>query len=65
MKILTSFYEDRENEGEEDVEFRKKKQRMCFFVSEYKVSNPFSIYSTSLLYYLAWLASYNIGGVEM
>jgi hypothetical protein len=53
MKILTSFYEDRENEGEEDVEFRKKKQRMCFFVSEYKVSNPFSIYSTSLLYYLA------------
>jgi hypothetical protein len=53
MKILTSFYEDRENEGEEDVEFRKKKQRMCFFVSEYKVSNPF-LYIL-LLFYIIWL----------
>jgi len=28
MKVLMSFYEDREEEGEEYVEFRKKKQRM-------------------------------------
>jgi hypothetical protein len=30
MKVLMNFYEDREEEGGEDVELRKKKQRMCF-----------------------------------
>jgi len=28
MKVLMSFYEDIEEEGEEYVELRKKKQRM-------------------------------------
>jgi len=31
-----SFYKDIEEEKEEDVELRKRKQRMCF-VSKYKV----------------------------
>jgi len=30
IKILMSFYEDIEEEREEDVELKKKKQRMCF-----------------------------------
>jgi hypothetical protein len=30
MQVLMSFYEDREEEGGEDVELRKKKHRMCF-----------------------------------
>jgi hypothetical protein len=30
MKILMSFYEDREEEGGEDVELKKKKQRTYF-----------------------------------
>jgi len=47
-----SFYEDRKKEKEEDVELRKRKQRMCF-VSEYKVFEPppvihVSFYITSL-----------------
>ena len=29
MEILMSFYEDREEEGEEDVKLRKKKHKMC------------------------------------
>ena len=53
MKVLTSFYEDREEEGEEDVEDKKKKQRMCFFISEYEVLNPFL--NISLLFYIIWL----------
>jgi len=32
MEILMSFYEDKEEEKEEDVELRKKKQRMCFYL---------------------------------
>jgi hypothetical protein len=28
MKVLISFYEDREKKREEDVELRRKKQRM-------------------------------------
>jgi len=59
-----SFYEDREKEKEEDVELRKRKQRMCF-VLEYKVFELPLVYSCFLLYYLTWLASYNVGGVEM
>jgi hypothetical protein len=46
-----SFYEDRKKEKEEDVELRKRKQRMCF-VSEYKVFKPPPVYSCFLLYYL-------------
>jgi hypothetical protein len=29
MEVLMSFYEDRKDEKEEDVELRKKKQIMC------------------------------------
>ena len=28
MKVLMSFYEDRKEEGEEDIKLRKKKQKM-------------------------------------
>ena len=52
MKILISFYEDKEEEGEEDVEFRLKKKN-CVYVSKYKVSNPFPVCSCFLLYYMA------------
>jgi hypothetical protein len=45
-----SFYEDIE-EKKEDVELRKRKQRMCF-VSEYKVFEPPPVYLCFLLYYL-------------
>jgi hypothetical protein len=52
MEVLMSFYKDREEEKEEDGEFRKKKSRM-YFVSEYKVVFfPLPIYSCFLLYYL-------------
>jgi len=65
MEVLMSFYEDREEEKEEDGEFRKKKSRM-YFVSEYKVVFfPLPIYSCFLLYYLTWLALCNVGGIEM
>ena len=33
MKVLMSFYKDRKEEKEEDVELRKKKQRMYFCLS--------------------------------
>jgi len=29
IEVLMSFYEDREEEGEEDVKLRKKKHKMC------------------------------------
>jgi len=30
IKILMSFYKDKEEKGEENVELKKKKQRRCF-----------------------------------
>jgi len=39
-----SFYEDREEEKEEDVEFRKKKQRMCFLSLSIRFSTPSCIF---------------------
>jgi len=38
--------------GEEDVELRLKNKKYVYF-SEYKVLNPFPVYSYFLLYYLA------------
>ena len=65
MKVLMSFYEDREEgDVEEDIDLRGE-EKECVYVWEYKVSNLFTVYSSFILYYLSWLTSYDMWGVEI
>jgi hypothetical protein len=49
IKVLISFYEDREEDVEEDVNVREEENEYVF-VREHKVSNLFSVSSNFLLY---------------
>lgn len=50
MEVLISFYEDKEEDVEEDVNVREEENEYVF-VREHKVSNLFSVSSNFLLYY--------------
>lgn len=65
IKILISYYKDKKEieEKDVDVELKSKRQIMslCLWVYGFQ---SISVYSCSLLYYLIWTVSCNMKGVE-
>ena len=65
IKILISYYKDKKEieEKDVDVELKSKRQIMSLCLWGYGFQSIF-VYSCSLLYYLIWIVSCNVKGVE-